>query len=108
MWHATRFQSREVFRRFFHQPSWLPEQPLPTMTLRSLTARSLATDKRGRCERPPWLPPESPAVTATGGSESRSFDRWRGELRRRCSVFRYGGRKHDSAPDSCIPTHLVS
>ena len=53
MWHATRFQSREVFRCFFHQPSWLPEQPLPATTLRSLTAISLATDKRGRFDRPP-------------------------------------------------------
>ena len=53
MWHATRFQSREVFRCFFHQPSWLPEQPLPATTLRALTAISLAADKRGRFDRPP-------------------------------------------------------
>ena len=67
MWHATRFQSREVFRCFFHQPSWLPEQPLPATTLRSLTAISLATDKRGRFDRLP--------VIASG--ESGSYRNWR-------------------------------
>src|SRR5208282_6279405 len=57
---------------------------------------------------PPWLPPERPAVTAIGDSESRLSGHWQGEPRRRCSVSRYGGRKHDSVPDSCTTSHLVS
>src|SRR3984885_9609159 len=40
--------------------------------------------------------------------EIRSSDRWQGEPRRRCSVFRYGGGKHDSAPGSCTLLLLVS
>src|ERR1700688_1077457 len=36
-------------------------------------------------------------VTGVADVEIRSSDRWQGEPRRRCNVFRYGGRKHDTA-----------
>jgi type IV secretion system protein VirB4 len=45
------------------------------------------------------------AVIAIRGSGSRSSGCWQGEPRRRCSVFRYGGRKHDTAPDSYLASH---
>lgn len=44
---------------------------------------------------------------AIGDSGIRSSDRWQGEQRRRYSVFRYGGRRHDAAPGSCKPLRLL-
>src|ERR1700683_102209 len=53
-------------------------------------------------------PLERPEVTAIADVEIRLSVRWRALPRLRCSVFRYGGRKHDTAPDSCTPWHSAS
>src|SRR5579872_3051318 len=47
-------------------------------------------------------------VTAVADVEIRSSDCWQGEPRRRCNAPHYGGRKHDTAPDSCRPLRSVS
>src|SRR5208282_3004905 len=57
---------------------------------------------------PPWLPPERPAVTAIGDSESRLSGHWQGEPQRRCNAPRYDEKRHDIDPDSCRALRSVS
>jgi len=47
-------------------------------------------------------------VTGVADVEIRSSDCWQGEPRRRCNAPHYGGRKHDTAPDSCRALRSVS
>src|SRR5580704_11649790 len=80
---------------------------------RLVGTQNLMTRFRSSRTTPSWLKAKAlqsseTEVTGVADVEIRSSDRWQGEPRRRCNVFRYGGRKHDTAPDSCTPWHSAS
>ena len=62
---------------------------------------------RRRCDSRPKLL-ERPKVTAIVDVEIRLSARWRELLRRHCSVPHYAERRHDSDPDSCRLSCLIS
>src|ERR1700683_1688967 len=99
VWHARVLpQSKTVPMFCIHQSSRPTEQLLRAPVCCS---SSLQTPNPGIMrEDDPIGRVGTPAVISIGDSGIRSSDRWQGEPRRRCSVFRYGGRRHDSALDS--------
>ena len=51
---------------------------------------------------------ERPKVAAVADEEIRLSAHWQALPPRHCSVRRYAERRHDSDPDSCRPSRLVS
>jgi hypothetical protein len=76
--------------------------------LRSSVRRKGRPDTEGEGDRVAWNIWSDRNVTAVVDVEIRWSAGWREPPRRHYSVRHCSGRRHDSDPDSCIPSHLAS